>query len=80
VHHDHRGGVALGDGKLVEAEAQPVEKFAVGVEVDQAPLFEREVVVVEAVDGIFDLAGGRGGQEAQPAGVDAQDGRFAGPT
>ena len=74
MHHNHGRGVALKNTEFVEAEIKAAKYVRVGIDADKTPLFDVEVPFVERVDGLGNAVGGDGGQETEPAGMDAQNG------
>ena len=74
MHDNHGRGIALEDAKLVEAKVEAAEHIGVGVDANQAALFDVEMAFVEGIDGLGNAVGGDGGQKAEPAGMNAQNG------
>lgn len=79
VDADHGRAVALEHGYLVEGIGTTHEVAVVARELEHAALFDFVVTVVDFVEGGLHLVGRHVGQEAETAGVDAEDGDVLGP-
>ena len=73
VDGDHRRAVALEDGDLVEGVIVAPEGALVGVEAEERPFLYLIIVLEDLVERVLDLIPPHIRQEAQAAGVDAED-------
>ena len=70
---NHGRGIALENAELVQPKIEAAKHVGVGVDPNEAALLNSEVALVESVYGLSGAVGGNGGQEAKPAGMNAQN-------